>query len=250
MARKEIRIGEKIYKTKKSALDHYKSILNKYELNTDVDDSDFGDIIDLINYSPNEADIPENQNNELEDLIINNVYVDSHPVHKGTKCFYVEFGEVVWLFSYILSINGDMSDEKKFYIACRNSIQNYVNDFKRKIFKEENVKCAITGKYLKFEECHIDHKPPMTFSVIVQTFVKANNIEIYDEEIGYIDQIWQFKNIDTKNKFINYHNNLAVLRIISVEENLKGSKNGRIKPTNKDYKIRKDIEQQVQLDFG
>jgi len=250
MAKHTLLIGDKVYKTKKSALDYYKSILNKYDFNSDLDDADFEDILSLINYSPTKVENVENQNSEIEDMVINNVYVDSHPMYKRTKCFYIEFGEEVWLFSYILAINGDMSDEKKFYVACRNSIQNYINEFKRNIFKQEKPKCAITSKDLTFQECHIDHKPPMTFSVIVQTFIKANNIKIYDEEIDYINQIWQFNNNKIKSKFINYHNDLAILRIISSKENLKGSKNGRIKPTKNDHNIKKYIEQQVQLDFG
>ena len=110
--------------------------------------------------------------------------MNNHPVYKKTKCFYVVFGEEKWLFSYLLAINGGLSDEKKFYISCRNSIKTVLHEFKTKIFKNKPVRFAVTKNILTWETCQIDHKAPMTFSVIVKTFIKAKNIEVTDVELS------------------------------------------------------------------
>lgn len=241
MARKDIVINDKIFKTKKSALEFYKNILNKYEPGSSLDDDDFLHIVDLVNYQPASAyedevlPAPEENGEVME---IDDVFVDFHPVFKKAKCFFVVFGEEEWLFSYILSINGDLSPERKFYIACRNSVKGALHGFKEEIFKNKPVKCPISKQFLTWENCHIDHKSPMTFSVIVKTFIESRKVDIYEIELKYENYLWQFENEETNNEFLEYHNNLAILRAISVEENLKLSSKARLTLGKNDHKLK------------
>jgi len=48
MKRQLIKIGQKIYGSKKEAIAHYKTILNSYDFGQSLNDSDFYDIIDLL----------------------------------------------------------------------------------------------------------------------------------------------------------------------------------------------------------
>ena len=45
-----IKIGQKEFRLKKDAIAHYKTILNSYKFGQSLNDSDFDDIIDLLNY--------------------------------------------------------------------------------------------------------------------------------------------------------------------------------------------------------
>ena len=46
--RKPFKIGEKEYKFKKDAINHYRSILNSYDFGQSLNDADFNDLIDLL----------------------------------------------------------------------------------------------------------------------------------------------------------------------------------------------------------
>lgn len=234
----KLKIGEMNFNSKKSAIEFYRSILNKYEANTSVSDEDYSYLVDLLNYN---SDAPEENNlenggGELP-IEIDDIIVDYHPAYKKTKCFYAVFGEEEWLFSYLLAINGDLSDEKKFYISCRHSIKNTLRDFKKKIFENKPVKCAVTKNVLTWENSQVDHKAPMTFSVIVKTFLKSQNIEVMDIDLSYEGSIWQFSDKQFEQAFVEYHNKVALLRIISSEENQKLASKARLKPTKNDFSV-------------
>lgn len=49
--RKPFRIGEKEYQFKKDAIGHYKAILNSYDFGKSLNDSDYEDIIALLDYN-------------------------------------------------------------------------------------------------------------------------------------------------------------------------------------------------------
>ena len=239
MVRKNIIINDKIFKTKKSALEFYRDILNKYQPGSYLDDGDFSHLVDLVNYrhefsSENLTELEE----DGEMMDIDEVFVDYHPIFKKTKCFFIVFGEEVWLFSFVLSINGGLSCESKFYIACRNSVKKVLHGFKEEVFKNKPVKCSISKKSVDWSGCHIDHKSPMTFSVIVKTFIESRKIDIYETELKYEDYLWQFADEDVEKDFSSYHGNLAILRIISAEENLKLSSKGRLKLGKNDHKLK------------
>ena len=48
--RKPFKIGQKEYKFKKDAVAHYRTILNSYDLGQSLNDSDFDDLIDLLDF--------------------------------------------------------------------------------------------------------------------------------------------------------------------------------------------------------
>ena len=43
-----IKVGQKTYKAKKDAITHYRKILNSYDFGQSLNNSDFDDIIDLL----------------------------------------------------------------------------------------------------------------------------------------------------------------------------------------------------------
>ncbi|WP_152591556.1 hypothetical protein [Nostoc sphaeroides] len=88
-------------------------------------------------------------------------------------------------------IHGDHSPLHKFCIACRKAVEDELRAKKAKFFeqegdKESKVVCPVTKEKITFEEAHIDHREPLTFSAIVHFFIQANTIDI--NTVDYITE--------------------------------------------------------------
>jgi len=95
--------------------------------------------------------------------------------------------------------------------------------FKDNADKNGNVECDITGEKIAIYESHLDHKKPLTFQVLVSTFIGATDIEIASEMLS-TSQDGQFQttfvDLDLKERFVRYHHKMAQLRIIKAGLNL------------------------------
>lgn len=72
-------------------------------------------------------------------------------------------------------------------------------------------------------ESHLDHKKPMTFQVIVETFIAAYKIEVRAEMLSTkadAQFVTTFVDKGLEQKFCEYHKSVARLRIIRARENL------------------------------
>ena len=151
--RKAITIGDKEFKYKKDALAHYKAILNISE-----------DDLDII-------DIKVSQ------------------VQFNTKCFEIFYSnDTSQYISYIMILNKRGYDsEKMFNIACRNSIIEDIRLVKQKYFDDNSikgqVKCQETGQLSTWTELVVDHRQPMTFSIILDRFKEVERIDL--DAIGW-----------------------------------------------------------------
>jgi Protein of unknown function (DUF3223) len=164
------------------------------------------------------------------------------PTDKGTDCFWLERedGSEPTEFSFITCVNAKgKSLYQEFAEACREAVQPQLDEAKKKHFREfgdadGKVSCEVTDKMVAHYESHLDHKPPMTFQMIVTTFVAANKIEIRREMLSApADAQFATTFVDDriKQKFVDYHSTVAHLRIIAKKENLRlGGSNRLTKP--------------------
>lgn len=232
----KIMISNQEFPTKKAALQFYQNILASYEVGSVLNESDRKLIVNLVyrDFDPEEVECYERETGDY----IKDVMVDAHPDFKKTKCFYlIESNDEKVIFSYRLAINGGLSNMQKFTRACRHTIQAELREFKKARFANRPVKCAISGKIVEWEECQIDHKAPLTFSVIVKSFIVSHQLDIDSVEYTYQNSSEFFLSQDLSEKFATFHKGMAVLRIVATEENLKLSSKARILPTSKDWKI-------------
>lgn len=252
MSRFSITIGAKVFSSKTAALNFYKNIFDKYTFGESLTDCDAKNLIALCCKefgTPEEVedfakDSVESFSKGLDEKNIDrilNVMVDRHPEFRTTKCFYfIEMinGEICKnIFSYRMAINGLPTDQQIFSRACRFSVHQQIRQFKIDNFKKRPVKCAISGSTVEWEDCQVDHKAPLTFSVIIKSFIISNKLDISKIEYSYINSKETFIDQNIANKFIDFHKEMAVLRIISCQENIKRSAAARIKPTKKDGTI-------------
>lgn len=246
--RKVIQIGEKEFKYKKDALQHYKRILNSYNFGQSLTNIDFNDVLDLLDYDLKESFFDDTPNEdlflELENDIFEIIDVKVSKVQFNTKCFEVFYeDESSEYISYLMIINKkSFSRSELFNIACRNIIQEDLKQVKQTYFDihsvKGKVKCQETGKLSKWIDLVVDHRQPNTFSVIIDRFKELNNIEV--ENLRFITNehnLTIFEDQVLLKKFRNYHKEKANLRIVRKECNASRSGLARVKSSSKDLKI-------------
>lgn len=258
--RKPIRIGKREFKFKKDAIAHYRSILNSYEFGQSLNDSDFDDLIELMNYDYINylAETESNRENEFGEEggaeVSNTILEDQPPifvediviarVQFNTKCFEVRYSNGTSQYiSYLMVVNNEpYNPEKLFYTACRNSVHSDIHSVKQAYFNKHSVKglvkCQETGILSKWTELVVDHRQPNTFSMIVERFKEINQFDF--NEIEYISGAQNhliFKNQSLIDDFRNYHKVKAVLRIVRKECNSSRSGMARLKKSSKDLTI-------------
>lgn len=249
--RKPIKIGNKSFKYKKDVISHYRQILNSYSFGESLNESDYKDLIDLLNYDYiNRLDISElvddfvnEQSNDETDEYITDIKVSK--VQFNTKCYEIFYSDSSSCYiSYLMIINNTKyTPEKLFNAACRSAINKGIRDVKQRYFDlnsvKGEVKCQETGILSKWSELVIDHRQPNTFSVIVDRFKELNNFDL--DNIDYItdeNNFILFENESITHQFKEYHKEKANLRIVRIECNSGRTNLARISRTKNDLKIR------------
>lgn len=256
--KKTFKIGQKEYKFKKDAINHYRTILNSYEFGQTLEESDFEDLLDLLDYGAinDLADREMNEDifeekiaieidsisNEESEILVEDIKVSR--VQFNTKCFEIFYNDKTSEYiSYLMIINNSKYTlEKLFYIACRNSVHKDIKAVKQAYFdqfsEKGQVKCQETGLLSIWTELAVDHRQPNTFSIIVDRFIEVNSIELSKIEFTTNDlNFIVFNDKKLEDRFRSYHKEKASLRIVRKACNLSRSSLARLKRTSKDLII-------------
>ncbi len=232
MPKKSVVIGELQFSSKGEAKTYFSKILNNHPVGTVLSDRNFDDIMSLLLCHP-KAD-------EKIGVGVNSIKIDPG-FYSSNRCFHVVRTDgSVENFSIKKCIDGDHSTFYKFCIACRRVVETELRSMKGKYFEEHGDKecrviCPITKEKITFEEAHVDHREPFTFSVIVYSFIKANNINL--DRVDYLTEGKygnEFKDNVLTEKFRTWHREIAKLRIVKAKTNLAKAHLGRIKSTKAD----------------
>jgi hypothetical protein len=239
---KSIKVGEKEFGTMKAAKDFFKEMLARYSDGDDVNEEDSANLDRLLERHP-----------EASQKIGCGVrrYFRKR-TDKGTSCFWLERTDGTETeFSYLTCVDAKgKSIYQEFAEACREAVQPDLIATKRTYFgdhgdEQGRVACDVTGEMIKYDESHLDHKKPMTFQVIVRTFVTANSITPSREMLSSPqDQQFAttFTDEEIANKFREYHHSLSQLRVIKSQLNLSlGGSERIIKSKTPISIVRKDV---------
>jgi len=96
-----------------------------------------------------------------------------------------------------------------------------------------HVACAVTGERLVRDAGHMDHRPPMTFEVIVTTFLAARGMSLADVPltIGHDNQVSpEVTDEALSEAFRSYHAAVARLDFVKNTVNLAQASRHRLKP--------------------
>lgn len=221
MARKPIVLNGIEFKFQKDAIAYFKDMLNRYRNGQTITGDDYNTLLALLARHP-EAD-------QKIGCGVKRLYKDRTDM--PTSCFWIERTDGSKTdFSYRTAISAKgKSLYQEFLEACRVAVQDDLRLTKERFFEkfadqDGKVICDITGDKVAIYESHLDHKKPLTFQVLVNTFIGANDIKITSEMLSLAqDAQFQttFVDLELKNKFRRYHNKMAQLRIIKAEHNLR-----------------------------
>jgi hypothetical protein len=231
--RKPIQIGEYTFKTKSEAIEFYKDILNSYQEGDELNNSDFESVFNLIKNHP---DSDRKIGCGIEKIVVENGGYNYNCFHLIRQDSSKED------FSYRKCISGEPSNFSLFSQACRKAVENDLKEIKQKYFRENSkngfVKCQDSSELINFENAHVDHRQPNTFSVIVDRFVELNRIELSSVEYDKVDNYgYYLKDKELEKQFRNYHAEKANLRVVNKHRNLSRSHQARINRQQKDLRI-------------
>lgn len=226
-----VEIGRLCFKNKTEAKKFFSEILNRNEIGSELSGDDFTHVKSLI----------EHHHNAVEKIGSGIEKIGVRRTKWGNSHRFVIIqtnGEEVAL-SYNTCLDGKTDSRKKFVSACRRHVHKDLHRWKVKQIvqpkSEGMLKCVESGELIEFEEGQVDHKPPLTFSVIVKAFVQARKMNT--DQVAFVtdkDGMERLADEEVIADFREFHKEMAVLRILSKSANLKGSSKGRIAPTKND----------------
>lgn len=228
--RTPVDLGSRYFSSGKETAQHFKEILWAHEPGDYVvDPQSTLDLRALLNRHP-----------EVEQKVgvgLKNFFVDKDGW--GGQCFWLErFDGSKTDFSFRSCIKGQpQSVYKEFTNACRHAVRKDSRKAKEMFFKKYGneagqVKCELTGKMISIKEAHVDHIPPLTFEVIVETFVKANDIVPHHNMLSKKEDAQftsTFVDMELQKNFQSYHQATAKLRILAAKPNLRVGPQHRIR---------------------
>ncbi|MDQ3564214.1 MAG: DCL family protein [Pseudomonadota bacterium] len=208
------------FKFKKGAKQFFREMLARYRNSQNINDEDAEHLHNLLERHP---EAPEKIGCGVKRFF-------KAQTDKGTSCFWLEREDGSRTdFSYITCVDSKRKSlYQEFAEACREAVQEELQRAKKHHFEahrdsEGKVACDVTGEKVASYESHLDHKKPMTFQVIVRTFVAGNQIDIKPEMLsiaGDAQCVTTFVDKDIENKFRDYHRSVADLRIVKSIANL------------------------------
>jgi hypothetical protein len=132
-------------------------------------------------------------------------------------------------FSYVYAVKGEVkSDLVRYLDACRDAVAQDLKLAKQKHFERYGddkgcVPCEITGELITIDQAHLDHAWP-SFMQIAQSFRAARGWfpDIPEDVLtpsidGNITT--EFKDMEMKEAFRQFHHHVAILRIVTPQAN-------------------------------
>ncbi|MBO89547.1 MAG: hypothetical protein CMP14_08495 [Rickettsiales bacterium] len=224
-----VKIETKTFKTKSQAIIYFKNMLARYEAGERVNNDDALDLSALLKRHAEFA--------EKKGIGIN--YFEVMKTEFGTNCFkIIRFDGSSTDFSYLHCVRGAVPKKKtEIYKAFRNVIRFDLLNARHKYFSankdnDEKILCAVTKERIAVSECHMDHRAPLTFEVIVETFLKNKRLNYQDVKIstGLDNQTApEIIQPGLAEDFREYHNKIAEISFVKSNINLKHSALNRIK---------------------
>lgn len=237
MARKPIVVGSKEFKFQKDALAFFKDMLNSSRTNKTIEGEGHDLLLAVLERHP---EAPQKIGVGVERFY-------KAPTEMGTSCFWIErIDGSKTDFSYITAVKAKgKSLYQEFAEACRNTVRGDLIKTKEVFFSKHSdedgkVECEVSGERIAIYESHLDHKKPLTFQVLVNTFISANNITITKEMLSSPqDEQFETEFLDQniKDGFKRYHHKVAQLRVINPKANLSLGGSERITKSKRPVEI-------------
>ncbi|HLV95239.1 MAG TPA: DCL family protein [Candidatus Acidoferrales bacterium] len=227
--RKAVELGTRTFNTQEEASAFFKGMLNRYKPGDQVSAEDFLDLAALLERHPEYAAKVGCGVSHFQ--VIKTVH--------GTQCFrIVRLNGTGTDFSYPRCISQRAPSRKQEVSrAFRRAVAVDLYKARDAFFAEHIdadglVACAATGERISRDQAHLDHRPPMTFEVIVTTFLCSRGLSLGDVPLttGQDDQVCpEVTDDNLVESFRAYHGKVAQLDFVKNTVNLAESSRHRLK---------------------
>ena len=229
MAKKPVELATRIFDAQGAAEDFFKTMLNSYRLRQRVSDEDGLHLAALL----------ERHTEYSMKVGCGVSHFEVVMTEHGTRCFrIVRVDGTGTDFSYLHCISQRAPSRKQEVSqAFRRAVKFDLYKARDAFFKAHTgddglVACAATGKRIRHDQAHMDHRPPMTFEVIVTTFLAGKGMSLDDVPLtsGRDDQVSpEVTDEQLREEFQTYH--IAVARLDFVQDtiNLAQASRNRLK---------------------
>lgn len=233
MARsKPVELATRRFDNQTLATAFFKEMLGRYKVGDRVSEADFLDLASLLERHPEYAQKVGCGVSHFE------VMLDKE---HGTKCFRIIRTDGSGTdFSYGWCIKQSAPSRKQEVSqAFRRVVRIDLYRRRDQFFAEHKdadgrVTCAVTKERITLEEGHMDHRPPMTFEVIVTTFLEGRGLSLDQVPLtsGQDEQVSaEITDEALASAFSKYHAKMARLDFVKQKVNLAASSRNRLKST-------------------
>lgn len=230
MARgKPVEIATRSFDNQSKATEFFRGMLGRYKAGDRVSDDDALDLSALV----------ERHDEYPQKVGVGVDHFEVMTTEHGTNCFrIVRVDGTETDFSYRHCITQrPPSRKQEVSAAFRQAVRLDLYAARDKFFSEHRaadgkVSCAVTGERIARAEAHMDHRPPMTFEVIVTTFLEGRGMSLDQVPItsGQDEQVSpEVTDGALAEAFRVYHSRVAKLDVVKSEINLAQSSRNRIK---------------------
>lgn len=210
-------INGEYFKTKKALSDKIRSILYAYE---------YGHVLNDINLKFMNAVLAMHPSADVKiGCGVSSIFVRQNPVFKKNREFWIKRTDGTETDFSFLECLKPTDPLRKFKNACRQAISGDIFVFRVNNLDGDST-CPITGIALNVHNVHVDHTPPNTFDGIVKDFISVNSIDPTQIVLNSADGETgdSFNDLVLSEKFVAYHNEKAILRLVSAHANLSETK--------------------------
>ncbi|TXH46397.1 MAG: DUF3223 domain-containing protein [Desulfurellales bacterium] len=210
------------FKTKKELQDRVRSILWAYRHGDIVNMFDAPFLTELFGMHPSAV--------QKIGCGIAAIEVRRNPVYTNTQGFWIiRLDGSETDISYLECLT-ETPHHKRFERACRVAVEPSIIKFKQQAFDAAGgkLRCPFTGDWLSFAGAHVDHIAPKTFQSMLADFVRKHGIDVESVKVNgkCVDGAIQdtLDNAGLEQSWIQYHDALADLRVVSRTGNLSHAK--------------------------
>lgn len=226
---KKVEIETRSFPNQKTAREFFCEILYRYEIGVIIPDPDHSDLAALVIRHP---DALSKIGSGISAFTIMKAI-------QGTQCFCLHRTDGSSTdFSLKSCITGKGPTRfQELSAALRGVVSPDIHARRDALFikygsADGMIECAVSGEMITRDQGHMDHRPPMTFQVIVRTFLAANSIDVNAVHISESrDHQFSVTLEDPlmAQSFKSYHSSVALLDFVTKSINLAQSAKYRIK---------------------
>lgn len=228
---KPIELATRSFRTQREATEFFQAMLYRYAIGVRISEDDALDLASLL----------ERHHDYKKKIGCGVDHFTVMMTEHGTQCFRVIRTDGTGSdFSFPTCITGRPPTRKRevsdaFRRAVRFDLYNARDEYIAANKDADGmVTCAETGERILPRDAHMDHRAPLTFEVLVTTFLEGRGLSVEDVPITAErdDQVSpDITDAELSEAFRRYHAKLALLDLVKKTVNLRQAARQRMKPS-------------------